>query len=64
MDNNQNEIVLYQPDNAIELEVRLEKETVWLSQSQIARLFGVQQPAISKHLKNIFRSGELQEKSV
>ena len=64
MDNNQNEIVLYQPDNAIELEVRLEKETVWLSQSQIARLFGVQQPAISKHLKNIFRSGELQEKAV
>ena len=57
MDCSQNEIVLYQPDNAIEIEVRLEGETVWLTQSQIAKLFGVQQPAISKHLKNIFSSG-------
>jgi len=61
--NNQNEIVLYQSDNAIELEVRLENETVWLTQIQIAKLFGVQQPAISKHLKNIFLSGELKEYS-
>jgi predicted XRE-type DNA-binding protein len=64
MDGNQNEIVLYQKDKAIELEVRLENETVWLTQSQIAKLFGVQQPAISKHLKNIFSSGELQETAV
>jgi predicted XRE-type DNA-binding protein len=64
MDSNQNEIVLYQSDNAIELEVRLENETVWLTQTQIAKLFGVQVPAISKHLKNIFASGELVEFSV
>ena len=61
---NQGEIILYQPDEAIKLEVRLEDETVWLTQAQIAELFGVKQPAISKHLKNIFDSGELVESSV
>ena len=64
MTNNQNEIILYQPDNTVELEVLLENETVWLTQSQIAKLFGVKQPAISKHVKNIFSSGELDEFSV
>lgn len=59
-----NEIILYQPDNSISLEVRVEDETVWLTQQQIADLFGVKQPAISKHLKNIFQSGELMESSV
>lgn len=57
-------IILYQPDSTIRLEVRLEDETVWLTQQQIADLFGVKQPAISKHLKNIFESGELNEASV
>ncbi|MDE5814051.1 MAG: virulence RhuM family protein [Muribaculaceae bacterium] len=60
----QNEIILYQPDSTVRLEVRLEDETVWLTQQQIADLFGVKQPAISKHLKNIFESGELIESSV
>ncbi len=60
----ENEIVLYQPDATIRLEVRLENETIWLTQQQIADLFGVKQPAISKHLKNIFESGELAEASV
>lgn len=60
----QGEIILYQPDEAVKLEVRLENETVWLTQAQIAELFGVKQPAISKHLKNIFDSGELIENSV
>ena len=59
-----NEIILYQPDSSISLEVRVEDETVWLTQAQIANLFGVKQPAISKHLKNIFQSGELMESSV
>ena len=59
-----NEIILYQPNSTIKLEVRLENETVWLTQQQIADLFGVKQPAISKHLKNIFESGELIETSV
>jgi len=64
MQEKQNEIILYQPDNAVEVEVRLENETVRLTQNQIALLFGVKQPAISKHLKNIFSSGELDEFSV
>lgn len=59
-----NEIILYQPDASVKLEVRLEDETVWLTQQQIADLFGVKQPAISKHLKNIFESEELDEASV
>ena len=54
-----NEIVLYQPDATIQLEVRLQNETVWLNQQQIALLFGTQRQAITKHLKNIFESGEL-----
>ena len=57
------EIVLYQPDDNIKLEVRLDKETVWLTQQQIADLFGVKQPAISKHIANIYKSGELEEGS-
>ena len=59
-----NEIILYQPDASVKLEVRLEDETVWLTQQQIADLCGVKQPAISKHLKNIFESEELDEASV
>ena len=54
-----NEIVVYQPDETIRLDVRLENETVWLTQLKIAELFGVQKAAISKHIKNIFASGEL-----
>ncbi|MBQ2097199.1 MAG: virulence RhuM family protein [Bacteroidales bacterium] len=60
---NSGEIVLYQPDNDIRIEVRLEKDTVWLTQQQIADLFGVRQPAISKHIANIYKSGELNENS-
>jgi len=58
---NKGEIVLYQPNDDIRLEVRLDKETVWLTQQQIADLFGVKQPAISKHIANIYKSGELEE---
>ena len=61
--NSQNEIILYQPDNSLKLEVRLESETVWLTQAQIAALFGTKRPAITKHLKNIYGSGELEEGS-
>ena len=53
------EIVVYQPDEITRLEVKVNEDTVWLTQTQIAQLFGVGQPAISKHLKNIFASGEL-----
>ena len=55
----QGEIILHQPDEAVKLEVRLEDETVWLTQEQIADLFGTKRPAITKHLNNIYKSGEL-----
>lgn len=55
----QGEIILYQPDETIKLEVRMEGETVWLTQEQIADLFGTKRPAITKHLNNIYNSGEL-----
>lgn len=60
----QGEIILYQPDEAVKLEVRMEGETVWLTQAQIAELFGTRRQAITKHLKNIFDSEELNEESV
>lgn len=60
---NQGEIILYQPDEAVKLEVRLEDETVWLTQAQIAELFGTEVPAISKHIRNIIRNGELEKEA-
>ena len=61
---NQGEIILYQSEDSTQLEVRIENETIWLTQNQIAELFCVKQPAISKHLKNIFLCSELIENSV
>ena len=58
------EVVLYQPDSSIHIEVLVEGETVWLTQQQIADLFGTKRPAITKHLSNIFNSGELDKDSV
>lgn len=60
------QIVLYQPNNSVRLEVKIDAihDTVWLTQQQIADLFGTKRPAITKHLKNIFNSGELDQKSV
>lgn len=52
------------PEGDIKVEVIFNNETVWLTQKSIANLFGVNVPAISKHLKNIFESGELEENSV
>ncbi len=64
MDNN-SEIVIYQSqDGLIHLDVQYADGTVWLTQQQIADLFGVQIPAISKHLSNIFKEGELDRNSV
>ena len=60
----QGEIVIYQPDEVTRLEVKVEGETVWLTQDQIAILFGVKRPAITKHIRNIFLSEELEESSV
>ena len=60
---NVGEIVIYNPNDSICLEVRMEKESVWLSQSQIATLFGVDRTVIVKHVGNIYKSNELEEES-
>ncbi len=60
----QNQIILYSPNESISLEVRLENDSVWLTQEQIAILFGVKRPAITKHIRNIFETLELEEHSV
>ncbi len=58
------EILIYKAkDGSQQLEVRLEEETVWLSQKQIAAVFGTEVPAINKHIKNILNSGELKRDS-
>ena len=57
------EIAIYNPDDSICLEVRLEQNTVWLSQSQMGRLFGVDRSVIVRHVGNIYRSGDLDEAS-
>jgi len=60
-----NEIIIYQADDQeIQVEIQFERETFWLTQQQIADLFGTQRPAITKHIGNIFKSGELDEKVV
>jgi hypothetical protein len=51
-------------DGAVKIEVFFKEETVWLTQKALAELFGVQVPAVNKHLKNIFESGELVDNSV
>ena len=59
-----NEIILYRPNEATEhIEVRLENETVWLNQEQISLLFQRDQSVISRHIRNVFREKELDEKS-
>ena len=61
----QNQFLLYTAsDGAVKVEVFVKEETVWLTQKALAELFGVKVPAINKHLKNIFESGELAEESV
>lgn len=57
----QNQIILYQPNDTISLEVRLENETVWLSQTQMSELFDVNRTSIVKHIKNIYATDELEE---
>ncbi|ADV42465.1 virulence RhuM family protein [Bacteroides helcogenes] len=61
---NQGEIILYQPDGEVKLEVRLENETVWLSIDEMSQLFGRDISVIGKHIRNVFKEGELMKKSV
>ena len=71
MENNQfipigekGEIVLYQPDDNVRLEVRLQDDTVWLTQQQMAELFNTTRNNITLHIGNIFKEGELEANSV
>ncbi len=52
------------PNGKVEVEIFLKDENIWLTQERISELFGVQRPAITKHLKNIFEFSELKEESV
>ena len=63
MPDEKNEIIVYQPDETIRLEVRLENETVWLTQSQMVELFGCSQDNIGLHLRNIYNIGELRREA-
>ena len=58
------QIVLYQPDESIRLEVKLEQETVWLTQAQMTELFRTTRNNITMHIRNVFKEGELEEISV
>jgi len=63
MENSRNEIVLYQPNDAVALEVMVNNETVWLSLNQMVWLFDRDKSVISRHIKNIFEEKELSEKA-
>ncbi len=62
--NNDNMLIYQSADGKIKIDVRFEKETVWLSLDQMATLFGRDKSTISRHVKNIFEEGELQASSV
>ncbi len=65
MISNNSQLLIYQnPDRNIKIDVRLEEETVWLSQAQMAELLGKSKKTISEHIQNIFSEGELSENSV
>ena len=59
MSASENQIVVYQPNETVRLDVRLENETVWLTQAQLCELFGVVKSNVSYHLKNVFGTNEL-----
>ena len=62
--NNSSFIIFKTEDENVTVDVRLDEETVWLTQDQIALLFGIERPGITQHIKNIFSEGELDENSV
>lgn len=55
------QIIVYEPNEQVKMEVKTDGETVWLSQDQMCRLFGRDQSVIARHIKNIFKEGELDE---
>jgi hypothetical protein len=63
--NNDSQVIIYQsPAGDIKIDVRLDNETVWLTQAQMAELFGKGRSTITEHISNIFEEGELEEKLV
>lgn len=60
---NKGEIIVYQSENTLQLEVRMENETVWLTQAQMVELFQRDRTVITKHINNVFREGELDKES-
>ena len=63
IESNKGEIVMYQPDETIRLEVRVEDETVWLTQQQISDLFLRDRSVINRHINNVFKEGECDKES-
>ena len=59
----ENQRVVYQPNETVRLDVRLENETVWLNQGRIGELFGVDRTVVNRHIHNIYKTGELDEPS-
>jgi hypothetical protein len=65
MSDNINQVQLFETqDGQINLEVRLQDETVWLNQSQMVMLFGRDQSVIARHIRNLFKEGELEHEAV
>ncbi len=62
--NEADQIVVYQPDETMRLDVRLDGETVWLNQQQMAVLFGRERSVVAKHIRNAFKEGELDPTAV
>ena len=60
-DSDENQIVVYQPDEISRIDVRFERNTVWLTQRQMAELFGCSSDNVGLHLRNIYNEGELVE---
>ena len=61
MSASENQIVVYQPNETVRLDVRLENETVWLTQARLGVLFGVDRTVVNRHIHNIYKTGELEE---
>jgi hypothetical protein len=60
----ENQIVVYQPNETVRLDVRLENETVWLTQSNLGVLFGVDRTVVNRHIHNIYKFRELVETAI
>lgn len=59
----ENQIIVYQPNETMRLDVRVENETVWLNQSRLGELFGVDRTVVNRHINNIYKTGELDASS-